>query len=780
MTSTYYTNRDDAPRVPPITRRRPTLACLRCRTRRVKCDRAFPACGNCSKSGHECIQAMNSTTTKSHSCRSASFNQESVDNHSRISKLEEEVERLTREVNSHSPRGSSPNCSPVVSAAPSEKELQGMVVSMPQSRYFSPYSWAAVSEELADINNMMGHTIGGVGEFSPTSPNAEAHMAFSGQPERVLPLPNHELSTTLIQLFAQRVDPMIRLLHLPSFLNRLHTYQSQSMQPSQQMQYQNSFKDSSFHSPHAGAYQTHSPHLPVQRAPRPVNREFETLLFAVYYAAITSIIADPNGPYLGKDVDVHALAAAFKREVSLRLALLDDVELIRNGTLEILQASVLMLSVDPRSAIPRSQWIRLGCATRMAQGMGLHRDPAQYGLKPIEIEIRRRVWAQICLLDMRFAEELGCEPTILIGSYDTCLPLSISDDELTALEMKGESLAHGPSFSNRPGSISSLGLSHQVLTESQQHHSPFSPMTLSLIRYEAARVSGKLFLSTYLPKDSIFHKAAPPSKSNSKKSERGGMICSLAEKSYWVDLLEEKFQQVYKVDSLDPTDQLQYFVTTLAHIHIMKARFVIKLQRWKDAVGTMDVIEREKETNKLFREAIDLTRSILTMIYDRRASEWYWYTKRLKEVYTSSFVLFNLACGRNLESADVQAAWQAMDQLFFDPSDSSHRSPLGRLLALARARREQQQRESDADNPVSSTVTSASHIPQYHVVPPPMLPVSGEGLYQHAYAPLSGTMFENLGFMMQDPLWVEMAQDVFSNNSPPSWGANVNQAFSSC
>ncbi|KAF2787266.1 hypothetical protein K505DRAFT_223062, partial [Melanomma pulvis-pyrius CBS 109.77] len=62
------------------------------------------------------------------------------------------------------------------------------------------------------------------------------------------------------------------------------------------------------------------------------------------------------------------------------------------------------------------QWLQLGVAIRMAQGLGVHRDGSNFGLRPIEIEVRRRIWAQICVLDVRFAEKLCREPTIDMDS----------------------------------------------------------------------------------------------------------------------------------------------------------------------------------------------------------------------------------------------------------------------------------------------------------------------------------------------------------------------------
>lgn len=624
-------------------------------------------------------------------------------------------------------------------------------------------------------------------------------LPFSGQAHAALAHVNEELSSTLIQLFIQRVDPLIRLIHLPSFFSQLQSYKA-SLQSST-TQYPTNVPENYFSAADSTAYTAQNPSASLQRQSKSGFQAFETLLCSVYFAAITTVVADPNPPYFGKDVDIDTLSAMFKREVTIQLALLDDVDLARNGTLEMLQAIVLMLvsstpcyapvrlvltteqAVQPSCSHPRTQWIRLGSATRMAQAMGLHRDPAQYGLRPIETETRRRLWAQICMLDVQFAEELGCEPTVMIGSYDTCLPLSISDDELTQLEMRSQSSGRDPSERSTS--------SQPNLTEPHQNYSPYSPMTFSLIPFEASRVTGKLFLSRYQPKDSIVGKGASISRSNSRRMRDFSFTnCSLADKSFLVDLLEERFHQVYKVQSFDPADPFQSFVARSAELHVAKARFVIELLRWKETVRTMDTVERERETkrygllltpflaelmcHRLFQEAVSIATKSIKMIYDPRLSEWLWYMKQFREVYTCSFVLFNLACGRSLDPADVQAAWQTIDQLFppaADNSGSTHRSPLGRLLALARSRRGQQHTGAwqETAPPQVSSAPISQHPPLVHPYPTRMQPTTSEA-YIPAQAALSGTMFEDMDFMMQNPYWPEnMNTGQFPNDSLDPW-----------
>jgi hypothetical protein len=73
-------------------------------------------------------------------------------------------------------------------------------------------------------------------------------------------------------------------------------------------------------------------------------------------------------------------------------------------------------------------WTMAGLAIRIAHGMGIDRDGELFKLRPLETELRRRVWHQISLLDLRASEARGTFPTHL--SYDTKLPLNINDSDL--------------------------------------------------------------------------------------------------------------------------------------------------------------------------------------------------------------------------------------------------------------------------------------------------------------------------------------------------------------
>lgn len=69
-----------------------------------------------------------------------------------------------------------------------------------------------------------------------------------------------------------------------------------------------------------------------------------------------------------------------------------------------------------------------GLAIRLAQGMGIDRDGELFNLAPVEVELRRRIWHQVSLLDLRASEARGVYPMYLI--YDTKLPLNINDSDI--------------------------------------------------------------------------------------------------------------------------------------------------------------------------------------------------------------------------------------------------------------------------------------------------------------------------------------------------------------
>jgi len=77
-------------------------------------------------------------------------------------------------------------------------------------------------------------------------------------------------------------------------------------------------------------------------------------------------------------------------------------------------------------------WTLTSVAIRIAQSLGIHRDGSHLGLSVFETEIRRRIWWQIRILDIRTSETHGSDQEAAHAQhhFDTKVPLNVNDDDL--------------------------------------------------------------------------------------------------------------------------------------------------------------------------------------------------------------------------------------------------------------------------------------------------------------------------------------------------------------
>lgn len=76
----------------------------------------------------------------------------------------------------------------------------------------------------------------------------------------------------------------------------------------------------------------------------------------------------------------------------------------------------------------RASWALLALIHRLALAHNLHRDGAGTAFPPYEAEQRRRLWAQIIVLDVRAAQDRGTEPLIRgADDFTTQAPTNVDD-----------------------------------------------------------------------------------------------------------------------------------------------------------------------------------------------------------------------------------------------------------------------------------------------------------------------------------------------------------------
>lgn len=161
------------------------------------------------------------------------------------------------------------------------------------------------------------------------------------------------LHETLLEAFSHRVDPIVRILHWPSFQEKCASFR-RSRHAKMQISRDPSYTGTFVQEPQFTATQTspfpdsaistlHSPQLgnnkPMSTSS---DRAFGTLLCSVYYASIISIVHGPNPSDLAQSINAVGLWSALRREMTSRLNIMDE-SFVQAASVDFLQAMVLYL-----------------------------------------------------------------------------------------------------------------------------------------------------------------------------------------------------------------------------------------------------------------------------------------------------------------------------------------------------------------------------------------------------------------------------------------------------
>lgn len=140
---------------------------------------------------------------------------------------------------------------------------------------------------------------------------------------------------------------------------------------------------------------------------------FIPLLYAIWYGGSVSISIKGIKKEFG-DTTRASLSARLHDEVTRCLTL---VAFPRNPSVSGLAAFLIVQTILAREEEPLTSSLFIGLAVRTAQMMGLHRDPAQFGLPAAHAEARRRMWWHIVHMDGVVALSSGLPPLVSDESY---------------------------------------------------------------------------------------------------------------------------------------------------------------------------------------------------------------------------------------------------------------------------------------------------------------------------------------------------------------------------
>lgn len=404
-------------------------SCVTCRKRKVKCDKTHP-CANCNRAHIECVFPSPGRAPRKKRKFVDGKDKELLE---RLRRLEGVVKGLGVEVPDALSEGvdtAGKDSEPLVRRStnglemPAEKEgadqaedeptdqfkaktrwmeeqRQGrfehrfgrLVINEGRSRYVNNSFWASLSNEVEDLKGILNQSsdeddVGSPGS-NPNPGTVHQGWLFGYSSQSIDMLNLHPLPSQIElywELYKDRVDPLVKVLHIPTLEPTVLSAASRLSN---------------------------------------LSKGFEALLFTIYYGTVTSLNAEDCLSKLGEERSVLLARYRFAVEQALaRTNFLTSEEMI------VLQAFVIFLICLRRNCDARVIWTLTGLVVRIAQTIGIHRDGSHFGLPAFEVEMRRRLWWQVGILDTRASEDHGCDPTIIEQSFDTQMPLNINDVDI--------------------------------------------------------------------------------------------------------------------------------------------------------------------------------------------------------------------------------------------------------------------------------------------------------------------------------------------------------------
>lgn len=251
--------------------------------------------------------------------------------------------------------------------------------------------------------------------------------------------------------------------------------------------------------------------------------------------------------------------------------------------------------------------------------MGLHKDPSVYSTSPIECQVRRLIWHQICFLDLRTCEVTGPRPQIRPDDFDTRLPLNIDDIDLDRAE-------HG-----------------DISIDTENDRSYFTDMTVTRMRFECYDTHRYLWMER------------PKLDRKRKEGEKKVTINTLLAR---VQSFKAAMEKTY-VPMLTKTAPLHALASQIYGI-LSNRMYIHILQKYMSS-------DRHKMPDRL--RQIILSAAIMTLEHSQNIEQqpalsiWAWYVGALHQ-WHSALLILNEMYALPWTPALEQRAWRVLDFVF--------------------------------------------------------------------------------------------------------------------
>lgn len=377
-----------------MTRSLPGRSCAACKRRKIRCNREKP-CGYCSKLGLECT-FPDVTQELSKDARVATPR----DPTSRLNRIEHlllELNDRVRDLDEWRAQNVNDDESQLRKKPRLESTRDVRISRRPsneQSLRTLNDTGPFVDGHVADIAPEQGSKSRSnkLSDFSYLSRESQAK-----HPEQCLVLdqsssarlkdlhPDKSHALALWQVFKHSVDPLLKVLHIPTTERHIE-----------------------------------------QVIDDPADASFGTqaLMFSIYYAAGTSMRYSVSAETL----PFEERRQRFSRyDQGIRRTLV-QADFIRSPTVMTLQALTMYLVCAQYHGQKSYVWSMMGLLLRLAMKLNLHQDSTD--LVGVELEIRRRLWWAIVVLDFQIADVSCTKPFIYEHISEVHLPLDVDDSQL--------------------------------------------------------------------------------------------------------------------------------------------------------------------------------------------------------------------------------------------------------------------------------------------------------------------------------------------------------------
>lgn len=380
--------------------------------------------------------------------------------------------------------------------------------------------------------------------------------------------------------------------------------------------------------------------------------EQEALILAICFAAVVSMTPQQCLLVLGDSHDacVHQYRVAVEHALT-------RANLISTQDMRVLQAAVLFLLCLRQCSDLERVWAEAAIVVRVAQRQGMHRDGQPLELAPFNIEMRRRLWWHICIMDMLCSEDQGTDTQIRPGMFDTKLPSNVDGDELT-LEMTTL-----PSL--RPG---------------------YTDITLCIIHCE---IMSNLYWAG---------KSLDQGTRQSSTPEKDKILSHLANR------LEEQYLRKFDLDI-----PIQWMTAVITRLMLSKAWLVHRLDL---SVSNQDPLVTKND--EIFNMAVEIIKFATLLQNNEVTAQWVWLSKSYKQQHVVAFILSEL-CVRPITPV-TEHAWELATNIYNEwqqeglQTNAMLQKPLSRLMERATLSRKR--KLAEAEQPMDTTAKAAEGISQ--------------------------------------------------------------------